>query len=123
MESLQCFFFELAELVLTRGGRILSGAINMAMCKVVGELLGRGIQVNLAAWYPWMMAMETEPRIDSEAIFIIGPCSGARLIFDSSILGVTPPHEDGEVEQRGEHHAGPNGEGGRARAIQTRNFQ
>ena len=122
-ESLKLFFDEIAHLIIRFGARVLSGDFNMAMWQVAGELLARGIQVNLAAWFPWQAEQEDAPRIDSEAIWIIGPCSGARLIFDSSILGVTPPHEDGEVEQRGEHHAGPNGEGGRARAIQTRNFQ
>ena len=40
--------------------------------------------------------MESEPRIDSEAIFIIGPFVGARMIFDCSIFGVEPPRRDGK---------------------------
>ena len=67
----------------------------MAMWKVAGELLARGIQVNLAAWYPWQMQFESVPRIDSEAIFIIGPCNGTRMIFDGSILGLDSPARAG----------------------------
>jgi hypothetical protein len=88
--SLKCFFDELAQDIVTYGVRILSGDWHMARWKVAGELLARGIQVNLAAWYPWQMAMESLPRIDSEAIFIIGPFSGARMIFDCSIFGDWP---------------------------------
>ena len=90
-ESLKLFFDEIAHLIIRFGARVLSGDFNMAMWQVAGELLARGIQVNLAAWFPWQAEQEDAPRIDSEAIWIIGPCSGARLIFDSSILGVTPP--------------------------------
>ena len=90
-ESLKLFFDELAYLIMAKRVRILGGDWNMAMWKVVGELLARGIQVNLVAWYPWQMQLEDKPRIDSEAILIIGPCSGVRMIYDCSIFGLRPP--------------------------------
>ena len=94
-QSLKEFFDELAALIVEHGVRILSGDFNMALWKVPGELLARGIQVHLAAWYPWKMGLENQPRIDSEAIFIIGPCGGARVIHDCSILGLGPPTRQG----------------------------
>ena len=41
------------------------------------------------------MAFENQPRIDSEAIFIIGPFCGARMIFDCSSLGLPAPTRPG----------------------------
>ncbi len=96
------FFYEIVQLVVAHGVRILSGDWNMAMWKVAGELLARGLQVNLAAWYPWQMVSESEPRADSEAIFIIGPFSGARMIFDCSIWGASHPHEATRLEEHRE---------------------
>ena len=52
-KALKKFWDELAQLIVTHGVRILSGDWNMAMWKVAGQLLARGLQVNLAAWYPW----------------------------------------------------------------------
>ena len=89
--SFKLFLDEIAVLIVKHGVRTLSGDWNMAMWKVAGELLARGIHANLAAWFPFQMALESVPRIDGEAIFIIGPSSGVRMIFDSSILVRGPP--------------------------------
>ena len=55
------------------------------------ELRARGVQVNLAAWYPWQKDGDTSVKMDSVAIFLIGPCAAVRRVFDPSVLGIAAP--------------------------------
>lgn len=75
------FWNEVADAIIEFRVRILVGDFNMALWCVVPELRARGLQVNLAAWYPWKHRNEAEPRMDSTAMFVIGPCAGAHKIF------------------------------------------
>ena len=88
--SLAKFWDELAAYIVEFRGRILAGDFNMALWQVIPELRMRGLQVNLAAWYPFHAPFETATRIDSTAIFIVGPVDGIRKIFDASALGISP---------------------------------
>ena len=69
--SLKNFRGELVDSIVEFGGRILAGDFNMALWQVMAELTARGLQVNLAAWYPWQAPGETVKRIDSFAMFMI----------------------------------------------------
>lgn len=89
-EALSKFWDELAAYLVEFRGRILAGDFNMALWLVIPELRLRGLQVNLAAWYPWRAPFETTTRIDSTAIFIVGPVNGIRKCFDASALGIIP---------------------------------
>ena len=40
--------------------------------------VSRGLQANLAAWYPWKNHLENVIRMDSCAIIVIGPVMGLR---------------------------------------------
>ena len=88
--SLVKFWDELAAYIVEFRGRILAGDFNMALWQVIPELRMRGLQVNVAAWYPFKAPYETTTRIDSTAIFIVGPVDGIRKIFDASALGISP---------------------------------
>ena len=87
-QSLKMFWDELAEYIIKYGARILGGDWNMALWTVVYELRARGIQVNLAAWYPWKEPGKKEPLIDSMGVFIIGPVDGIQKLFDASHLEI-----------------------------------
>ena len=50
------------------------------------ELRARGLQANLAAWYPWKNGLEVALRIDSCAIIVIGLAVGVRKMYDPSVL-------------------------------------
>ena len=63
----------------------------MQLFSAVAELRARGLQANLAAWYPWIKHLETVPRVDSCAIILIGPCEGIRMTYDCSVWGIEAP--------------------------------
>ena len=89
--SLKLFFDELAEHITKYCARFLAGDFNMALFQVVPELRARGIQINLAAWFPWKKEATQEVVIDSCAIFVIGGVDGARKVFDASCLALPVP--------------------------------
>ena len=91
--SLKSFWDELAQHIRDFRVRVLTGDFNMAMWCVVVELRARGVQANLAAWYPWKKQSETCVRMDSCCILVIGPCEGARKLYDPSALnaGIAAP--------------------------------
>ena len=89
--SLKAFFDEVATYIIQFRARLLGGDFNMALWMVVPELRARGIQVNLAAWYPWQHATEVDVRSDSCGLFIIGPTVGIRKIYDCSLFKIEPP--------------------------------
>ena len=95
------FWDELATYIVKYGVRVLGGDFNMALFCVVPELRARGVAINLAAWYPWKHELSDAVSIDSEALFIIGPTYGARMVYEPSILGLQNPpplHEWRPVE-------------------------
>ena len=47
----------------------------MSLFKVVPELRSLGVQVQLAAWYPWRVKGSEEPMADSCGIFMCVPCA------------------------------------------------
>ena len=91
--SLKSFWDELAQHIRDFRVRVLTGDFNMAMWCVVVELRARGVQANLAAWYPWKKQSETCVRMDSCCILVIGPCEGARKLYDPIALnaGIAAP--------------------------------
>ena len=89
--SLKSFWDEIVEDIIKHGVRIFTGDFNMQLFSAVAELRARGLQANLAAWYPWINHLETVPRIDSCAIILIGPCEGIRMTYDCSVLGINAP--------------------------------
>ena len=86
--SLKRFWDEVSEHIVKFRVRVLTGDFNMALWQVVPELRARGLQANLAAWYPWQNDLESHVRLDSCAIIIIGPCAGMRRLYDPCVLGV-----------------------------------
>ena len=90
-QSLKRFWDEIVGVIIKHGVRIVSGDMNMQLFSAVAELRARGLQANLAAWYPWRKHLETFPRVDSCAIIVIGPCEGIRMIYDCSVLGIHAP--------------------------------
>ena len=85
------FWDNLASRLVQFGARLLVGDFNMSLWCVVVELRARGFQINLAAWYPFYMAVQTEMMVDSIGMFCIGPWQGIKLIYYCSILKVLPP--------------------------------
>ena len=90
-QSLKRFWDEIVGDIIKHGVRIFSGDLNMQLFSVVTELRARGLQANLAAWYPWKNYLEALPRIDSCAMILIGPCEGIRMPYDCSVLGIEAP--------------------------------
>ena len=89
--SLKRFWDEIVGDITKHGVRIFTGDFNMQLFSAVAELRARGLQANLAAWYPWINHLENAPRIDSCAIIVIGPCEGIRMTYDCSVLGINAP--------------------------------
>ena len=54
-ESLKGFWDEIVEDITKYGVRNFTGDFNMQLFSAVAELRARGLQANLAAWYPWEM--------------------------------------------------------------------
>ena len=79
---------DIAKMIMFFDVRVLCGDWNMSLLLLIPHLPARGIPVNIAAWYPWMSRDETLPRIDSTAIFIIGPLDGCRKRFDASVFKI-----------------------------------
>ena len=86
--SLKKFWDELVAYIIRFRARVLAGDFNMALWEVIPELRARGVHVHLAAWYPWQGPHEQHRRIDSVAIFIIGPVAGIHKMFDASALEI-----------------------------------
>ena len=89
--SLKRFFDELAGYIVEFGARILAGDFNLALWQVVPELRARGVQANLAAWYPWKNHLENHTRMDSCAIIMIWKCEAIGKTHDTSALGFEMP--------------------------------
>ena len=92
--ALSGFWDELVEAIVEFRVRIMAGDFNMALWQVVPELRARGVQANLAAWYPWKHHLESSIRIDSTAIFVIGPRDGLRKVFGSDAIIESAVAED-----------------------------
>ena len=92
-KSLKRFWDEIVGDITKHGVRIFTGDFNMQLFSAVAELRARGLQANLAAWYPWINHLENVPRIDSCAIILIGPCEGIRMTYDCSVLGINAPEK------------------------------
>ena len=79
---------ELAEYIVKFKVRILTGDFNMALFRVKPELLARSIPANMVASYMFRDTLG-KLKIDSTAIFIIGPLAGATILFDENwVLGI-----------------------------------
>ena len=79
---------ELAEYIVKFKVRILTGDFNMALFRVKPELLARSIPANMVASYMFRDTLG-KFKIDSTAIFIIGPLAGATILFDDNwVLGI-----------------------------------
>ena len=102
-ESLKRFWDEIVEDITRNGVRIFTGDFNMQLFSAVAELRTRGLQANLAAWYPRELQYENETRIDSCAIIVIGACEGIRMIYDCSVLGIEPPEKPSTAWRNMEH--------------------
>ena len=89
--SLKSFWDEFVGDITKHGVRIFAGDFNMQLFSAVAELRARGLQANLAAWYPWKNYLEALPRIDSCAMILIGPCEGIRMTDDCSVWGIEAP--------------------------------
>ena len=74
--ALKLFFDEVVEYIIEFRVRIVSGDFNMAMWMVVPEFRARGLQADVAAWYPWRLCKEEDVHIDSCMIITIGGCAG-----------------------------------------------
>ena len=84
--TLKKFWDEVPQHIMKFRVRVLTGDFNMALWQVVPELRARGLQANLAAWYPWKHELEDHVRLDSCAIIMLGPCAGMRRLFDPRLL-------------------------------------
>jgi hypothetical protein len=93
-QVLSGFWDEVAAAINEFHVRFLSGDFNMALWQVVVELRARGVAAQLAAWYVHKSPGEEKPRIDSTAIFLIGPCVGIRKIFDASAISTSAVAEE-----------------------------
>ena len=90
---------KLAEYIVKFKVRILTGDFNMALFRVIPELRARSIPANITAAYMFKNSLGLT-KIDSTAIFIIGPLAGATLLFDDNWILQTsedkwskkPPH-------------------------------
>ena len=61
-QSLKHFWDEIVRDITKHGVRIFSGDLNMQLFSVVTELRARGLQANLAAWYPWRKTFGNFPQ-------------------------------------------------------------
>ena len=84
--SLALLWDEVVESIMKYEVRVLGGDFNMALWLVAPELRARGLNVNLAAWYPWQKIGAPTPAIDSCAIFLIGPSASIRTVFDAATI-------------------------------------
>ena len=84
--SFKEFWDLVARYIMEFAVRLLTGDFNMALWFAVVELRARGLQANLAAWYPWKKSDEAKVRMDSCAIIVIGPAVGLRRMYDPSVL-------------------------------------
>ena len=105
--SLKLFWDEIARDIIEHGVRIFTGDFNMQLFSAVAELRARGLQANLAAWYPWTNCLEALPRIDSCAMILIGPCEGIRMTYDCSVLGINAPEKPSDAWRNMEHVTAP----------------
>ena len=119
-QSLKRFWDEIVGDITKHGVRIFTGDLNMQLFPAVAELRARGLQANLAAWYPWINHLETHPRIDSCAIILIGPCEGIRMAYDCSVLGIHAPETIQGMAQHGAYHDRRQGSGDREGAFQNK---
>ena len=62
-QSLKRFWDEIVGDIIKHGVRIFSGDLNMQFFSAVAELRARGIQANLAAWYPWKSSRKLSPGL------------------------------------------------------------
>ena len=113
--SLRRYFDEISRYIIKYGVRIMAADFNMALWMVVGELRARGVQANLASWYPFKTVHDTRVKMDSCAVLVIGGCMGCRMIYDCSVLGITPPERTNswrnvdkvEKDEHGKEKRGP----------------
>ena len=62
-QSLKRFWDEIVGDIIKHGVRIVSGDLNMQLFSAVTELRARGLQANLAAWYPWSNHLDKTPGL------------------------------------------------------------
>ena len=91
-EASKRFWDEVATLLVKYGARLLVGDFNMSFLCVIVELRARGFQINMAAWYPFDMIVQKEMMVDSCGVFVIGPWTGVRLIYDCALFNIVAPH-------------------------------
>ena len=72
----------------------MAGDFNMSLWMVVVELRARGLQANLASWYPYQVHDEEDVKMDTCAVIVIGGCMGCRMIYDCSVLGIAAPERE-----------------------------
>ena len=89
--SLKRFFDELVTYIIEFRVRVVAGDFNMALWTVVPELRARGLQANLAAWFPWKMSYASQARMDSCCVILIGGTQGIRKVYDPSVLEMDVP--------------------------------
>ena len=62
-QSLKRFWDEIVGDITKHGVRIFTGDFSMQLFSAVAELRARGLQANLAAWYPWINHLEMSPGL------------------------------------------------------------
>ena len=61
--SLKSFWDEIVGDITKHGVRVFTGDFNMQLFSAVAELRARGLQANLAAWYPWKTFWKMPPGL------------------------------------------------------------
>ena len=85
------FWETLAKAILQHEVRVLAGDFNMSLLCVVPELRKRGVQVNIAACFPWICSNDNTTRLDSCGLFIIGGASSIKLKSCPSVFSDPVP--------------------------------
>ena len=71
----------MAQGIVEYKSRVLCIDSNMALWCVVPELRASGFMVVMAACYPFYQAPDTQAKVDSLGIFVIGRVNSIRMAF------------------------------------------
>ena len=96
-DELKKFYNSLASAILKYTVRVVNGDFNMDTSRAMSELRARGLCVNVSAWFPWFksggefhyqnsLLGSPQVQLDSVVIMVVGPNSGCRLPFETSVF-------------------------------------
>ncbi len=102
--KLAMWWDSLAGLLRQYDVKVLMGDFNMAFFQVIPQLRSRGVEINLAAWYPWKSDIIGSPMADSGGIFMVNLpgdyrlATGLESLHDRDSTGILAKYATAEIE-------------------------